>query len=210
MCEGFKYIGVFWKLEAPEFSQANFRKFSLDFLQFISAKPKNWEVRIRQAIFTTAICKVCWYLHEESKYRWVQRMAGNYSTPKDLLELEIWRMCFWLVPLYRFPEERRMASMAPWRELLQNAMQSHKHLKHSTHLQLVCHVFSYWDCLFLWVCYEAWFRYWGVIRFLSLIGPLYLIGVWIGEDQRTNTIKTHHVYKRLDYDFKFYYLPCIQ
>lgn len=160
MCEGFMYIGVFWKLEAPECSETNFRKFPLDFLQFISAKPKNWEVRIRQAIFTTASCKVCWYLHEESKDRWVQRMAGNYSTPKDLLEMEIWRMCFWLFPLYRFPEERRMASMAPWRELLQNVMQSHKHLKHSTHLQLVCYVFfSYWDCLFLRVCYEAWLRY---------------------------------------------------
>jgi hypothetical protein len=46
--------------------------------------------------------------------------------------------------------------------------------------------------------------------YFPLIGPLYLIGVWVGEDQRTNTIKTHHVYKRLDYDFKFYYLPCIQ
>ena len=29
-----------------------------------------------------------------------------------------------------------------------------------------------------------------------------LMGVWLGEDQRTNTISTH-VYKRLDYAFKF-------
>ena len=33
-----------------------------------------------------------------------------------------------------------------------------------------------------------------------LIKRLYLIGVWLGEDQRTNTLETH-VLKRLDYGF---------
>ena len=32
--------------------------------------------------------------------------------------------------------------------------------------------------------------YAGVIRFIFLIGPLFLIGVWSGEDQRPNKIKT--------------------
>ena len=48
-------------------------------------------------------------------------------------------------------------------------------------------------------------RYAGVIWLLFLFRHLYLIGVWLGEDRRTNTTKTH-VYKRLDYDFKFGYL----
>ena len=132
-----------------------------------------------------------------------------YSTPKRFAGIGDLANVLLIVSSYRFPVERRMASMAPWRELLQNAMHSHKHLRHSTHLQLVCHVFfSDRDCLFLWVCYEAWLRYPGVVlRLLSSIGLLYLIGALLGEDQRTNIIKTHHVYKRLDYDFKFYYLP---
>ena len=32
---------------------------------------------------------------------------------------------------------------------------------------------------------------------------VYLIGLWFGEDQRTNTIKTHAL-KRLDYVFRFH------
>ena len=47
------------------------------------------------------------------------------------------------------------------------------------------------------------FRYAGVIWWLFLIGPVYLIGVWLGEDQRTNAITTHVVKNRLDYVFKF-------
>ena len=43
----------------------------------------------------------------------------------------------------------------------------------------------------------------GVFIQLLLIGHLYLIGVWLGGDQRTNTIKTH-AQKRLDYINKFY------
>jgi hypothetical protein len=35
-----------------------------------------------------------------------------------------------------------------------------------------------------------------------LIGPLYLVGVWFGEDQRISTIKTH-VLRRLDYVLYF-------
>ena len=34
-------------------------------------------------------------------------------------------------------------------------------------------------------------RYVGVIWLLFLIGPLYLNGMWLGEDQRTKTINTH-------------------
>ena len=35
-------------------------------------------------------------------------------------------------------------------------------------------------------------RYVVVIRLqISLIGPVYLIGAWLGEDQRTSTIKMH-------------------
>jgi hypothetical protein len=34
-------------------------------------------------------------------------------------------------------------------------------------------------------------KYAGVIRLFFLIGHLYLIGMWSGEDQRTNTIKLH-------------------
>ena len=46
--------------------------------------------------------------------------------------------------------------------------------------------------------------YVGVIWLLSLIGHLYLIGVWLSEDQRTNTIiKLTYVNKRMDYIFKF-------
>ena len=37
------------------------------------------------------------------------------------------------------------------------------------------------------------------------IGQLCLIGVWLGEDQRTNTMNSH-VQKRSDYVFKFYQL----
>ena len=33
--------------------------------------------------------------------------------------------------------------------------------------------------------------YAGVFRLLFLIGHLYLMGVWLSKDQRTNTIKTH-------------------
>jgi hypothetical protein len=40
-------------------------------------------------------------------------------------------------------------------------------------------------------------RYAGVIRLLFLIRDLYLIGVCLVEDQKTNTIKTH-VRKTLD------------
>ena len=52
-----------------------------------------------------------------------------------------------------------------------------------------------------------WFRvrYVGVIWLLFLLEHLYLIDVWLDKDHRTNTIKTH-VYKRLDYVFKFYQL----
>ena len=45
--------------------------------------------------------------------------------------------------------------------------------------------------------------YTGVIRFHYLIEHLYLICVWLVEEQRTNTIKTH-VEINLDYIFKFY------
>ena len=31
----------------------------------------------------------------------------------------------------------------------------------------------------------------GVIRLLFLIGTLYLVGVWFGQDQRANIIKSH-------------------
>ena len=42
----------------------------------------------------------------------------------------------------------------------------------------------------------------GVIQLLFFLSRyIYLIGVWFGEDQIINTIKTH-VYKRLDYVFK--------
>jgi hypothetical protein len=45
----------------------------------------------------------------------------------------------------------------------------------------------------------------GVIWVLLLIGHLYLIGAWLGDDRRTNTIKKHGQ-KRLDYVFNFYEL----
>ena len=45
-------------------------------------------------------------------------------------------------------------------------------------------------------------RYAGVMRLLFLIGRLNLIGMWFGEDQRANIIKTH-VSKRLDCVFKY-------
>ena len=41
-------------------------------------------------------------------------------------------------------------------------------------------------------------RYLSVIWLRFLIGHLNLINVWLGEDQRTNIIKTHPS-KRLDY-----------
>ena len=56
-----------------------------------------------------------------------------------------------------------------------------------------------------WKCICKWFntsyafsraslsshvRYVGVIWFLFLVGHLYLIGVWMGDDQRANVIKT--------------------
>ena len=48
-------------------------------------------------------------------------------------------------------------------------------------------------------------RYVDVIRLLSLIGHLYLIGVCLSENQRTNTmIKLTYVNKRTNYIFKFY------
>ena len=34
-------------------------------------------------------------------------------------------------------------------------------------------------------------RYAAVTQLLILIGHLNLVGAWLGEDQRTNTIKTH-------------------
>ena len=43
----------------------------------------------------------------------------------------------------------------------------------------------------------------GIIWLLFLIGPLYLTGVWLSEDQRTNATKAH-VSKRLAYSFFFY------
>ena len=44
---------------------------------------------------------------------------------------------------------------------------------------------------------------------MYLIGLPYLIGMWFGEDQRENVIKTH-VYERLDYVFKYEQLPYTQ
>ena len=35
------------------------------------------------------------------------------------------------------------------------------------------------------------YKYACLIQFIFLIRHLYLIGVWLGEDQETNTIKTH-------------------
>ena len=43
----------------------------------------------------------------------------------------------------------------------------------------------------------------GAIWLHFLNNDLYLIGVWFGEDQRTNTIMAH-AFKRLDYVLKFY------
>jgi hypothetical protein len=58
----------------------------------------------------------------------------------------------------------------------------------------------------LLVCSISWFsmhlRYMGVIWFLFLINPLYLISMWLSEDHRANTIKTH-VEKRLDYIYEY-------
>ena len=41
-----------------------------------------------------------------------------------------------------------------------------------------------------------------VLQVIFLIGHLYLTGVWFGEDQRANNMKTH-VYDKLDYIFIF-------
>lgn len=46
-------------------------------------------------------------------------------------------------------------------------------------------------------------RYTDFIQLIYLIRHLYLIGAWLGEDHRPNTIKTR-VEKRLHYVFKFY------
>ena len=48
-------------------------------------------------------------------------------------------------------------------------------------------------------------RYASVIWLLFLIGHLYLIGVYLGDYQRTKTIKTHGS-MRLIHVSKFYYL----
>ena len=45
--------------------------------------------------------------------------------------------------------------------------------------------------------------YVGVIRFVFLLENLYLIGVYLGKYQSTNTMKTH-VEKGVDYFFQFY------
>ena len=47
-------------------------------------------------------------------------------------------------------------------------------------------------------------RYEDVIWLLFLTRHLYLIGVWLGMDQRTNTTMTN-VQMRLDYVFNFFF-----
>ena len=42
----------------------------------------------------------------------------------------------------------------------------------------------------------------GLEWLVFLIKPVYLIRTWFNEDQRANITKTH-VYKRLDYTFKY-------
>ena len=42
----------------------------------------------------------------------------------------------------------------------------------------------------------------GLKQLVFLIGPLYLIGMWFGEDQRTKIIRTL-CFKRLDCVFKY-------
>ena len=42
-----------------------------------------------------------------------------------------------------------------------------------------------------------------LFAYLLLIGPLYLIGMWLGEDPRTNTINIH-VLNGSDHVFKVY------
>ena len=51
---------------------------------------------------------------------------------------------------------------------------------------------------FLWFCS---IRYVEVIQLLFLIKPLHLIGVWFGEDKRTNTTINANVKRRLGYVF---------
>ena len=51
-------------------------------------------------------------------------------------------------------------------------------------------------------------RYVGVIRLLFSTGPLYLVGLWLSEGERTNTINTR-VQKSLDYVLEFYYLQIL-
>ena len=51
---------------------------------------------------------------------------------------------------------------------------------------------------------SRWIRHACVIWLHFLTKPLYAIGVWLGEDQRTNINKTH-VEKRLDYLYWNYF-----
>jgi hypothetical protein len=53
---------------------------------------------------------------------------------------------------------------------------------------------------------------WVVLQLLFLIGNLKSIGVCLGEDERTNTMKTHFKKEKekVDYVFKFYELLHIE